>query len=118
MRRLSSASIFAWLLIVGFASDGTESGAFGYRDTGFDADHAKDAVDIRSTTRKIWQDKKGHRWLSITVRACERLGTDWDMLASIDGRGDPFESPVTRSSTWRGLCTADGRTRTEAGRIR
>lgn len=51
-------SIFASLLVVGFVSDGTASGPFGYRDTGFDADDAKDAVDIRSTTRKIWQDKK------------------------------------------------------------
>lgn len=95
MRRMS-ASVFASLLLMGFASDTTASAAFGYRDTGFDADDAKDATDIRSSTRKIWQDQKGHRWLSITVRAYETLGRDWDVLASIDGRGGPVrESRVS-----------------------
>jgi hypothetical protein len=111
-------SVCASLLLMGFASDGTASATFGYQDTGFDTDDAKDAVDIRSTTRKIWQDQKGQRGLSITVRAYERLGRDWDVLTSIDGGADPFESRGSHSSISRGTSIADGRTGTAASRLR
>jgi hypothetical protein len=65
--------------------------AFGYKGTGFDAREGRRvAVDIRSTTRKVWESHDGRRWLTIRVRSYDPLGDDWFAEARVDSRGGPL----------------------------
>jgi hypothetical protein len=92
MRRSLLAALAA-TLIVAFLPGPTASAGFGYRDHGTDPDDVEPfeyVVDLRGTTRKVWQDDRGHRWLSITIWGHHRLGSTWEVLASIDGRGGPL----------------------------
>jgi hypothetical protein len=62
------------------------AGMFGYRDTGSDPNDVQGVrvVDVRSTTRKVWHDDEGDRWLSITIRSYDRLGPHWSFRVVID----------------------------------
>lgn len=65
--------------------------AYGYKDTGFDArEGGRVALDIRSTTRKVWRSRDGRRWLTIRVRSYDPLGDDWFAEARVDSRGGPL----------------------------
>ena len=89
MRRLIVGALAA-SLVVAFLPGPAVRADFGYRDSGTDPDDVDPfeyVVDLRATTRKIWQDDHGHRWLSVTIWGHHHLGKDWEVVASIDARG-------------------------------
>jgi hypothetical protein len=67
MRRVIVVTLASVLL---GSSPASYAGVFGYRDTGSDPNDVQGVrvVDVRSSTRKVWHDDQGHRWLSITIR--------------------------------------------------
>lgn len=74
--------------------------AFGYRDTGFDANDRsrKTTPDISSTTRKVWAASNGHRYLTVTVRTYEDLPSWWTAALVLDSRGGPLRD--SRMDVW------------------
>jgi hypothetical protein len=90
---------------LGRGSGGRDSGTqasrqalgFGYADTGLDADDrpvdhtscCQQDPDIKSTTRRVWADEAGRRWLTITFVAYDQLIPYWSVYVPIDSRGGP-----------------------------
>lgn len=76
----------------------TSGSAFGYLDKGLDPDDrpidrtscCQQDPDIRSSTRRIWEDGAGTRWLSVDFRAFEVLSGYWSVIARLDSRGGRF----------------------------
>jgi len=89
------------IIITGFLT-GTAI-AFGYKDTGFDAREGSVALDIRSTTRKVWRSHDGRQWLTIRVRSYDLLGGDWFAEARVDSRGGPVTDYRMRLSSHFGM---------------
>lgn len=64
--------------------------AYGYEDTGFvpnDRRNNRYDPDVSSTTRRVWLASNGHRYLTVTFRAYERLSYLWTVIVSLDSRG-------------------------------
>jgi hypothetical protein len=65
--------------------------ALAYEDTGYDpADREGDYPDIRTTTRSVWKNDDGPRFLRISFIGEEMLGVAayWEMAVRLDTRGD------------------------------
>jgi hypothetical protein len=65
--------------------------ALAYEDTGYDpADREGDYPDIRTTTRSVWKNDDGPRFLRISFTGEEMLGVAayWEMAVRLDTRGD------------------------------
>jgi hypothetical protein len=73
--------------------------ALAYQDRGLDPDD-RAAVgldpDIRSTVRSVWTTEGGGRVLRVRVRAYDRLGIYWYVIAYLDSRGGPRADYVMR----------------------
>lgn len=91
MRRFLSW-VVGFAIVVPLAGAPAQAG-YGYRDTGFDPNDVSESdfvVDVRSSTRKVWQDDHGNRWLTITIRAHDSLSGHFEVVASIDAQGGPI----------------------------
>lgn len=80
------------------ARQAASASTFGYVDKGLDPDDrpidrtscCQQDPDIRSSTRRVWEDKAGRRWLSVNFRAYEVLSGYWSVIARLDSRGGKF----------------------------
>ena len=69
----------------------------GYKSTGFDANdraHGSNCCyvdpDFRSSTRKVWIDRTGRSWLTITFRTYDWMaGGPYEAFVRLDSRGGP-----------------------------
>jgi len=96
VRRLSAllASSLAVLTLYAVAP----ASAARYEGTGLDAnDRARGSnccyidPDFRSSTRKVWVDRKGRAWLTITFRTYDPLaGGPYEVFVRLDTRGGPL----------------------------
>lgn len=69
-----------------------------YKDTGFDANDRNSGSDccyidpdFRSSTRKVWVDREGRSWLTLTFRTYDWMaGGPYEAYVRLDSRGGPL----------------------------
>lgn len=76
----------------------SEARTIRYSDTGFDPNDVpidptsccQQDPDIRSSTRTVWVDVKGRRWLTIGFGTYDLLNDYWTVRVLLDSRGGPL----------------------------
>ena len=90
-------------LVVPSPSYATDGRTVRYTDTGVDADDVPvdptsccvQDPDIRSTTRTVWVDARGRRWLTVHFRTYEAFLGYWSVRIFLDTRGGPrFDASI------------------------
>ena len=96
IRRLISLTVIGVSVVT--LTAGPAAAAVRYKDTGFDANDRSPGhnccyidPDIRSSTRKVWVDRKGRSWLTVTFRTYDWMaGGPYEAFVRLDSRGGPL----------------------------
>jgi hypothetical protein len=112
----------------GMAQAGGTARTVRYTDSGFDPNDVpidptsccQQDPDIRSSTRRVWADGRGRRWLTVSFGTYDLLDDYWTVRVLLDTRGGPrYDAtmsisdapPAACSFRWRGSTRRDARVR-------